>query len=188
MAKTPSYLKGLAETRARAAGDVLTYEKMHADVTKRLGDARMELEACDRLIKKFDKRLDPNRIEPIRGTTGRYKRHGGLRDCLLDYLKDQYPSEVSTSELSLFAQAEFDLAFAGWKAYHAWMNNSLGRQIRRLCDEGLIERMHDALAPPSGEAGRWRWKGAASSPTLEGLRQQAAVSGVSVQLADGDHE
>lgn len=71
MRKTPSYLKGLAETRARVAGDVPRYQKIHDDVWQRLAEAKAELDACDRLIRKFDKRLVREQIEPIQAWQGR---------------------------------------------------------------------------------------------------------------------
>lgn len=48
--KVRSYLKGLAENRARAAGDVVRLEAMAAQVAKELAEARMDVESCDRLI------------------------------------------------------------------------------------------------------------------------------------------
>lgn len=81
MRKTPSYLKGLAETRARVAGDLQRYEKQHpqlevklkaaeadldrcqrlySGVCRGLAEAKADLESCDRLIRKFDDRLDPS--------------------------------------------------------------------------------------------------------------------------------
>jgi len=59
MRKTPSYLKGLAETRARAAGDVLRLQQILDQVKESLAKAQAEVEACDVLIKKFDDRLEP---------------------------------------------------------------------------------------------------------------------------------
>jgi hypothetical protein len=35
-------------------------------VAKELAEARMDVESCDRLIKKYDSRLRPELIEPIR--------------------------------------------------------------------------------------------------------------------------
>ena len=80
MKKTPSYLKGLAETHARAAGEAIRCRRLHADICReldiaerqaarlralvaanssRVAAAEAELAACDRLIRKFDERLDP---------------------------------------------------------------------------------------------------------------------------------
>lgn len=59
MRKTPSYLKGLAETRARLAGDIERYRSVIEDVGRQMLKAETELEACDLLIRKFDSRLRP---------------------------------------------------------------------------------------------------------------------------------
>lgn len=59
MQRTSSYLKGLAETRARAAGDVQRLEQLHAEITAQLEAARAEVTSCGLLIRKFDRQLDP---------------------------------------------------------------------------------------------------------------------------------
>jgi hypothetical protein len=51
MKKTPSYLKGLAENRARSAGEVARYERIAEDVRALLKTARKALEACGTLIR-----------------------------------------------------------------------------------------------------------------------------------------
>lgn len=88
MRKTPSHLKGLAETRARADGDIhriqrlraeidpkraeaLRIEAIHAQVTANLAAARTERDACDLLIRKFGSRLDPEPVAPVRAVKGR---------------------------------------------------------------------------------------------------------------------
>jgi len=76
MRKTPSHLKGLAETRARSAGDVQRLQKLYEEVGKKLTEATAEVDACDRLIRKFDERLNPELIKPIRAWKGRYGNRG----------------------------------------------------------------------------------------------------------------
>lgn len=122
MRKTPSYLKGLAETRARAAGDLqrhahqkaaletllsdteadlVRYQKMHARVSEQLEGAKSDLESCDRLIRKFDGRLDPEGIEPIRAHKGKYGGHGQLRETIQYLLKNCYPEALDTERVAL---------------------------------------------------------------------------------------
>jgi len=38
---------------------------MRADLSQKLRDGKAGLESCNRLIRKFDSRLDPDEIEPI---------------------------------------------------------------------------------------------------------------------------
>ena len=78
MRKTPAYLKGLAETRGRLAGDVQRYQQVLAEVTASLVKAQTELNACDTLISKFDERLDPGLVQPIHAWQGRYGKRGAL--------------------------------------------------------------------------------------------------------------
>lgn len=117
--KTPSYLKGLAETRARIAGDLLRYEKQHPELEKiklkaakadleryerlyarvcqSLTEAKADLESCDRLIRKLDSRLDPGQIEPIQAWKGRYGKRGGLKEMIFQVLKDYAPVAMCTA-------------------------------------------------------------------------------------------
>jgi hypothetical protein len=74
MKKTPSYLKGLAETRARAAGEVLRYEKIAADVDGLLRQARDTLSAFDLLIVRFDARLNRRRERRLYRSWRHYRR------------------------------------------------------------------------------------------------------------------
>jgi len=57
---------------ARSAGDVQRLEKVLIEVNKKLLAAKAELAACDRLIRKFDSRLNPNLLVPINAWMGRY--------------------------------------------------------------------------------------------------------------------
>jgi hypothetical protein len=68
--KIPSYLKGLAETRARADGDLIRQAKRQAELDTLAADALATRDACDKLIKKFDVRLDPGLISPIKAWKG----------------------------------------------------------------------------------------------------------------------
>ena len=173
MRKTPSYLKGLAETRARVAGDLQRYEKQHpqlevklkaakADlercqrlytgVCRGLAEAKADLESCDRLIHKFDDRLDPEQIVPIQAWKGRYGKRGGLKEMMSQFLKDLAPVATSTPELAQAFVAEFHLEFATVKELKAWTHNSVGRSLKGLVMEGLVERLHD----PKNLLGRCR--------------------------------
>lgn len=83
MQKVPSYLKGLAETRARVHAERSRLERLHVKIGQRLAEATAECDACDRLIKKYDGRLDPTTIVPIRAWQGRYGKRGALKQAIL---------------------------------------------------------------------------------------------------------
>ena len=76
---TPSYLKGLAETRARVDADVQRLQKIHDEIAEKLAEATAERNSCDCLIRKYDERLDPNVIAPIQAWKGRYGPRGALK-------------------------------------------------------------------------------------------------------------
>lgn len=177
MRKTPSYLKGLAETRARAAGEVARYAAIIEEVQEKLAASRAELEACDKLIRRFDERLDPTEIEPIRAWQGRFGRRGALREALARYVKEAYPNAISTTELAIRAQVEFQLDFGTPNLRRIWVHDSVGGALKVLTARKVLERMHDPQVN-SGMTGYWRW--VAATQTLDGLSQIAAAAGASV--------
>jgi hypothetical protein len=176
--KTPSYLKGLVEARARAGGDVERYAKIAKDVARELKKARSTLAACDLLIRKIDTRLTPEDIEPIRIP----KNYGGCRGKLINtveqILRSVAPNSVTTGEISIEIQVRFQFTFETWQARAEWKNNSIGRLLRKLCEEGLIERLHNPKSLTE-EGGRWRWKSDATQSSDQ-LREQIEAQGGSV--------
>ena len=153
MRKTPSYLKGLAETRARAAADVLRYRQVIDEIMASLAKAQAELEACDRLIKKFDERLEPALIEPVLHWKGRYGKRGALREAILALLQEQAPAAVTTTEIGWQMQLKFDIGFNHWTERKRWMTNSIGNCLKKLVKDSLVEPCHDQGR--KGEAGSW---------------------------------
>ena len=181
MKKTPSYLKGLAETHARAAGDVQRLETILGEVTAKLAESKIVLVACDRLIRKFDDRLKPNLIAPIRAWQGRYGSRGELRTTICQILKDAAPVERTTFELCIELQLKFGLEFATSHDYRRWQRNSVLNALKALMKMGLVERLHTVTDGLAVEMGRWRWKSEIN--TVDELRVQAAAQGVGVQQA-----
>lgn len=158
MRKTPAYLKGLAETRGRLAGDVLRYQQVLAEVTASLVKAQTELNACDTLIKKFDERLDPNMVQPIHAWQGRYGKRGALREAIVELLQARAPEPVTTTEIGWQMQLKFGITFCHPKEREAWMTNSIGNCLKKLAvTEKLVEACHDRSN--TGGVGLWRWIG-----------------------------
>ena len=157
MRKTPSYLKGLAETRARAAGDVLRLQQILDQVKESLDKAQAEVDACDVLIKKFDDRLEPTEIEPVNHWEGRYGRRGALKEAVLQLLRDRAPGVVTTTEIGWQMQLKFDIGFLHWKDRKRWMTNSIGNCLKTLAGEGVIEMCPELMKP--GGVASWRCVG-----------------------------
>jgi hypothetical protein len=184
MRKTPSYLKGLAETRARVAAEVLRYRKLQDEIGVALATAQAELDACDRLIRKFDERLNPDLIEPIKAWKGRYGARGNLRQALLDILKEKAPSALSTVELGIELQLRLELDFITSQERGKWLQNSVTRRLRVLVLEGLAERLHDLNI---NTFGYWRWKGEGCE-SLRDLAELAKSSGVTTHSSSEHYE
>lgn len=181
MRKTPSYLKGLAETRARVAGDLLRYQEIYEEIGRKMAEAAAELEACDRLIRKFDERLAPERIEPIRAWKGRYGERGALVEAIKRLLQSRAPDAVTTTEIGWELQLQFRLDFSTAQEKTRWQTNSVAPALKKLVAENVVERLHDVA--PTGEVGRWRWK-SDDVLLLDHLRAQAEAAGVSTQQCD----
>lgn len=157
MRKTPSYLKGLAETHGRALADVERLERLQVEVAERLARARNELNASGILIRKFDARLDPSRIQPIKHWQGRYGKRGALGSAIERILQEAAPEEVLTTEIVIKLQLEFGLDFATEKECWIWVKNSVLRKLKKLVEKGVVERLHDPRSHTE-RVGRWRWK------------------------------
>ncbi len=178
MRKTPSYLKGLAEDRARADGEVRRLQglldelapklaeaqrlqTLERDISARQAEAQTKRDACDTLIRSFDTRLDPEDIEPIRAWKGRYGKRGMLRTTIMQILERVAPAEITTTELRMTLELELQLCFSSQAERNTWSDNSLLSALRNLAKEGLVDRLHDPMDHGSG-VGRWRWKGGAN--------------------------
>ena len=186
MKKTPSYLKGLAETRARAAAEVQYLQKLVDELSRDLTTAQAELDACDRLIRKYDERLNPTLIEPIRAWKGRYGPRGKLKETIIRLLKERYPESMSTRELLIKLQVALHLDFITPAERMDWKRNSLLSQLRGLVEEGLVLRLHDA-STIKGKPGHWKWKGEGCE-SLGDLAALAESSGIATHSGSAHYE
>jgi hypothetical protein len=186
MKKTPAYLKGLAEDRARAAGDVERYVKIAKDVADALEAARATLAACDLLIRRIDARLNPEDIPPIHVQRHYGGAFGKLRSTVVDILKTVAPGTVTTTEISIEIQVRYGLTFETSEARTHWQNNSIGRLLRNLFGQGLVERLHNPRCNTE-EGGRWRWVSRAAGSSDQ-LRERIERDGGSVVQYDAGEE
>jgi hypothetical protein len=184
--KITSYLRGLTETRAYAAGEVERYQRILAEVQEYLAAAQMDLAACDRLIKKYDGRLDPTRIEPVHANR-RYGGYGKLRQAIIEILGDASPGELSTTLIAIELQIRFGIEFMNSAARKRWINGSVSPALRALVYDGIVERLHDPRIF-TGEAGRWRLR-SAISPSAAHLLKQLEIRGDVIDPSDtGEHQ
>jgi hypothetical protein len=154
--KVRSYLKGLAENRARAAGDVVRLEAMATQVAKELAEARMDVESCDRLIKKYDPRLRPELIEPIREWRHHKGKRGDLKVLLLEILKQAAPAALTLIEICFEIEMRWKLTFLTEFERKNWRRDGVARMLRFLVTEQKIAPLHTMKGGDStSEVGRW---------------------------------
>jgi len=181
VARTPSFLKGLAETRAGLAAKVATRQKLVDHANAKLLRAQAELAGCDHLIRKHYSYVDPENIRPIHGWQGHHGQRGALKTAMLEYLHSRAPAEVSGPELCRVLIDAFALQFHTKKARDRWWSNSGPTQLLRLQREGCIERL---TTPGQNFApSKWRWE-AQAALTLDELTVQASrAAGVATSQA-----
>jgi hypothetical protein len=183
MKKIETYLKKLAEKRARAAGDVERYSKAAEQSAALLAKAQSVLGACDVLIAEYDERLDPSVIESIKTWHNHPKKRGDLKATLVDILKAASPKWLTTDEICDEVEARWKLEFIIPADRVEWKRGSIGRQLRRHASSGLIETSHDRGVAATVVAGLWRWK-MGPAPSLDRLKAKLEDAGQVVHRSD----
>lgn len=92
MNKVPSYIKGPAETRARSASEVNRLKRLQIELSDSLTNAVADVGACDRFIRKFDPRLNPELIESRQAHKGRYGVRGA-GESIRRYVQEAAPQD-----------------------------------------------------------------------------------------------
>ncbi|MFO1414912.1 MAG: hypothetical protein U1F10_13580 [Burkholderiales bacterium] len=156
MKKTSSYLKGLAERRARLAAEILRLERLQVDIDGSLQAARKKLESCDLLIRDFDDRLDPKVIQPIRATAGRYGPRGALRNAAMAAARAASPQPISAIEIAHYVRAVLNLEFPTPAERTRWFKNSLRPALQKLGEDGVLVRLPDG-DDQYDRSGIWQW-------------------------------
>lgn len=192
VSRTPPPLKWLAEKRARILNALNNAERLHGLMTERhakwsrraaaarvkaerasvrLANLQRDLASLDRTIAVFDSAIDPTGIQPVNAFKDRYGRLGIMRASLVAALQAS-PEGRTTDELAYAVQAACKLEFDAAPERARWMANSFKPQLKRLVNEGLVERLH---SPKTSYVGRWVWK-RTDVLTLADLRAAARTS------------
>lgn len=154
--KVRSYLKGLAENRARAAGDIERLEAMAAQVTSALVEARLDLESCDRLIRKYDPRLRPERIAPVREWRHHKGKRGDLRQLLIEIIAQKAPAPLTLTEICCEIEMRWELTFLTDLDRSSWRRDCVARALRSLVVQKKIAALHTMKGGHSIlEVARW---------------------------------
>ena len=156
VSKTPSYLKGLVESRARSLGDVERLEPILVEVTALLADARKRLAAADVLIRDYSHLLDPTVIQPVRARKGKYGKPGGMRRAVREILDAANGVPMPGAEVALRVAIHIELTFLSPNEQRDWAHNTIDRELFRLMRKGAVERFGEGGG--TGRVTHWRIK------------------------------
>ncbi|MBL0428729.1 hypothetical protein [Ramlibacter alkalitolerans] len=98
-----------------------------------------------------------------------YGGRGFLVDWLRGLLQAAAPHWVDTRSMVALAEQEFDLTFPTYIQRDAYRKNTLGRALRKLLSQDLVERQHNPESTSSPGLWRWKWQ----APAVEQLRAAA---------------
>lgn len=116
-------------------------------------------------------------LEQLRGFVPAVRVHrayggrGFLADWLRGLLQVAAPNWVDMRTLVALAEEKFGLDFPTYVQRDAYRKNTLGRALRKLLANGLVERAHDVGT--TSMPGLWRWKGADRTQELLAAREAA---------------
>lgn len=177
MAKIPSYLKGLVETRARADAYVLRLTKLQTEVQAELDKATRDREAADVLIRAYNANLQPDSIVPIHSWKGRYGERGARAKALREFLRAAYPESRTTVEIAWHLMAKFQVDIVSTEERENWKKNAVRNPLRKMRAAGEVEQLDEDRPDDGSTPSSWRWvpaKGAEISKELGALADSAS--------------
>jgi len=178
----------LGDLRARTAGEIIRLERIAEDVAQTIAGARRDLEAIDRVIRLFDKRIDPKAIRPIvspkkipRGS------RGGLTTAITAVLETAGAEGLLTREIARALQLKYGLSFETPAEFNRFIANTLKCRLYDLVKKGVLDAMMEEMPGPDGgqRPNRYRLKSFVRR-SLDALATQAAGTGLEVQVVDAE--
>lgn len=127
--RTPSFLAGLLDKRARADGQVQRLTAMLTDIRSELAQALEHRDACDDLLKNYYAGLDVAGIQTIQRWTGRHGKRGTIVGAIRAFLAAAGTKGVTTSEVGAYLAAVLGVEFATPQARKKWMQNAVGVRL-----------------------------------------------------------
>lgn len=128
------------------------------------GRIHEKMSALDVSISMLHPEIGEDRPAPVNAWQGRFGERGGLREFVLDKLREAAPEPIVTSIVCKQLAERFNLDISAaplwWRA-----RKSVKDALHALAKQGLVERL--PTARPKSDPGRWRLK--ESSP-LDQLR------------------
>jgi hypothetical protein len=171
---TRSEVKWLLVERATIAGDIAQLKESQQLIQDKLEECESRLAALDATIAFVNHTLSVEAAGTIQRHTPEYRKRGALKALIIKVLQEAAPKAIDTLTIAHAVAAHFNLVFSNNYERIAFARNSIGKQLRRLRQEGVAESCHQG----TNVLGMWRWKNQLPS---WGKLQQAASSGVDNQ-------
>jgi hypothetical protein len=177
--RCPSTLKGLAEMRARLAGEVQQRQGFLADAQKALDD-------CDRIILRLFPKEDPQSIHTLRYLKHFVNRRGALRKTMLAILREQAPTSLTTRQIVAHMEERLNLRFICKQDRRQW-EASLRAALTDATALGWIERTQKGTFSRQPHIPTmWRWKSGVKS--LEMLAAEMDAAGFAYEYVKAEPE
>lgn len=152
--RTPPEIKWLLVERATIAGDIARREIALQRLAREVDRLKSQLAALDTSIQLVNQSLNPEAVGAIQRHTPEYRQRGALKRFVVQLLQSVALKGVTTRNVVDAAIAHFGLEFSTQAQRIAFTDNTVGRQLRRLQQAGLVE----ALRSPGTQRTVWRWK------------------------------
>lgn len=171
--KTPTRLKSLAETRARATATIARLEKSIGFINTELSElqARLhdlterkykleqgvvrhhnEIRQIDKAIKDEFPAVKPEEIPSTFSFRTEYGKRGALRDLIKRILQEAGPKGLQAIEIGTMVTSHFLMHHNTKEDFNLWIKNSLISALEAMRDnQGTIENFY-----PEGKRARWR--------------------------------
>lgn len=166
---TRSEVKWLVNQAAVLDGELKQLDVELEHLVKRRAEVLKEQAACLRTLSVIAQ-ADNHLVLPTVRAHRSYGGRGALRRFLFSALEQAAPSEMNTDELAFRAIAHFNLSFTSPNELYRFKHNTLGRALRTLASDGLIEAMG---ITSTGRYGYCNWRQKLEHRTLAELALQA---------------
>lgn len=152
----------------RAQKQVSELQAALAGAENALAWRQKTLDALDATLNLAYSAVNPAAAGTVNARVGKYGKLGGLKEYLLQTLKDAAPVPVTTSLLINFAANHFGLVFNGPEH-----RQSLRKSVKSAMHSGVKSGLVEIVPNPTARGtSAWRWKEEDDFPSFEEMARE----------------